>query len=396
MIDIVRDHFNKNFTAEKYHHLLQQIEHLAPNTMGFRIAETPVFIPASFKNKILATCEHIIDFIKDDQFKELTNNSIPQNIQIPGCDSFPQMMVFDFGICKNDLGIVEPQLIEMQGFPSVAGLQYYLDEFYRNTFEIPDDYSSYLNKFHQDKYIRLLKEIILGNSAPKNVILLEFMPEKQKTLIDFICLKKLLGIETVCITQVKSEGTELFYLKGERKIKIERIFNRLIFDDLKEDDWSNIIDLNKEYNVTWINHPEWYYRISKYCLPFLHHEYIPESYFLIDIKQPLPLNEYVLKPLFSYAGMGVIIDVTQKDIDEIKDPENWILQKKVDYAPIIQTPHEPAKAEIRIFYFWKDGEAQPIAVHNLARLSKEKMIGTRYNAEKDWVGGTIAYFEKEK
>src|SRR5690606_9147152 len=110
----------------------------------------------------------------------------------------------------------------------------------------------------------------------------------------------------------------------------------------------------------------------------------------------LNLDEYVLKPLFSFAVMGVIIDVKQEDIDQIKDPENWILQKKVVYDDVIETPDGPAKAEIRIFYFWKEEWERPVAVHNLARLSKGKMIGTRYNHDKTWVGGTIAYFEKQK
>ena len=169
----------------------------------------------------------------------------------------------------------------------------------------------------------------------------------------------------------------------------------MIFDDLKQYDLKDVIDLKQQYDVTWIPHPNWFYRISKFTLPFLQHQYIPETYFLNEVKTPLPLEDYVLKPLFSYAGLGVIIDVTEEDILKIKDPENWILQKKVAYAPIIETPDGRAKAEIRLFYFWKNGWERPIAIHNLARLSKGKMIGTRYNENKNWVGGTIAYFEKD-
>src|SRR5690606_37169005 len=121
----------------------------------------------------------------------------------------------------------------------------------------------------------------------------------------------------------------------------------------------------------------------------------PTTYFLSSIKQiPADLENYVLKPLFSFAGQGVIIDVTDDDITAVKDPENWILQKKVKYADVIATPDEPAKAEIRIFYFWKDGEARPQPANNLARLSKGKMIGVRYNKDKEWVGGSLAYFER--
>ena len=228
------------------------------------------------------------------------------------------------------------------------------------------------------------------------MILLEIYPDQQKTRIDFHATKQLLGIETVCLTKLKSEGKTLFYLKGngEKQI-VKRIYNRLIFDDLQQqENLGEIIDLKNEYDVTWVPHPNWFYRISKFTLPFIDNPFVPETFFLNEVTMPVNLNEYVLKPLFSFAGMGVVIDVTQQDIDNITDPESWILQRKVNYAPIIETPDEPAKAEIRLFYFWKEEWERPIAVHNLARLSKGKMIGTRYNKDKTWVGGTIAYFEK--
>src|SRR5205085_6412972 len=153
--------------------------------------------------------------------------------------------------------------------------------------------------------------------------------------------------------------------------------------------------LFEELDVEWLPHPNWFYRISKYTLPFIKHPNVPETFFLKDIKQPpADLENYVLKPLFSFAGQGVIIDLAPGDIEKIKDPENWILQRKVKYADVIETPDIPAKAEIRIFYFWKDGWNRPAPVNNLGRLSKGKMIGVRYNMDKDWVGGTVAYFEK--
>jgi hypothetical protein len=112
------------------------------------------------------------------------------------------------------------------------------------------------------------------------------------------------------------------------------------------------------------------------------------------VELPTDLENYVLKPLFSFAGQGVVIDIQPADLSAIKDPENWVLQRKVKYADVIETPNGAAKAEIRIFYFWKDGDARPIATNNLARLSKGKMIGVRYNNGKDWVGGSQAYFEQ--
>ncbi|HZI68109.1 MAG TPA: hypothetical protein VFD44_00295, partial [Hanamia sp.] len=127
----------------------------------------------------------------------------------------------------------------------------------------------------------------------------------------------------------------------------------------------------------------------------INHPYVPQTFYLNELKNiPSDLENYVLKPLFSFAGQGVVIDVKEEDIKKVKDPGNWILQRKVKYADIIKTPDIPAKAEIRIFYFWENGKARPAAVSNLARLSKGKMIGVRYNKDKSWVGGSVAYFEK--
>jgi hypothetical protein len=148
-------------------------------------------------------------------------------------------------------------------------------------------------------------------------------------------------------------------------------------------------------DVEWVTHPNWFYRISKFTLPYIHHPFVPKTYFLNEVKQiPTDLENYVLKPLFSFAGQGVVIDITPADIEKITDPENWILQRKVKYADIIQTPDIPAKVEIRMMYTWKDGDARPTLAINLSRLSKGKMIGVRYNKDKEWVGGSVAFFER--
>ena len=394
MINQLRKQFNINFSENHYRLFLNTLEQNCGIKPDFRVAETAVFIDDFFKDKMLETCENIIDFILDDNFKNLTNNSIPNEFNLPNENEKPEMLVFDFGICRNSNNELEPQLIEMQGFPSVYGLQVMINDAMHSIYNIPENWSSFLNGYNKSTYIQLLKEIIFSNIHPENVILLEIEPEKQKTKIDFYCLEKLLGIKTICLKDVISEIDDLYYLNNEKKIKIERIFNRIVFDDLKNHDLTNCIDLKKSYNVEWCPHPNWFYRISKYTLPFLDDPYIPKTYFLNEITQPLNLEEYVLKPLFSYAGMGVKIDVNQEDIDAIPDPENWILQQKVNYADIIETPDGNAKAEIRLFYFWKKEWKRPIAVHNLARLSKGKMIGTRYNENENWVGGTIAFFEE--
>ena len=201
----------------------------------------------------------------------------------------------------------------------------------------------------------------------------------------------------VCLTELIKEGRQLYYLNEGRKTRVERIFNRVIFDDLHQQS-PEVREKGKimfeDLDVEWAPHPNWFYRISKYTLPLIRHRYVPPTFFLNNLKEiPADLENYVLKPLFSFAGQGVIIDLTPGDISKISDPANWILQRKVKYADVIRTPDGAAKAEIRVFYFWKDGEPRPIATNNLARLSKGKMIGVRYNKDKEWVGGSFCLFE---
>ncbi len=392
----LRQQFNENFTEGKYKAYMAEIEALHPGALDFRNAETPVFIGKDFKNKMLSACEDIIDVITAPNFKELTDRSIPADLKVPGEDDHPQFVVFDFGICKNEQDELEPQLIEMQGFPTLFAFQSYHSAITAKYANLPSEYSSYLNGYDRESYVTELRDIIVGGHDPSHVILLEIFPEQQKTRIDFYCTEELLGIKTVCLTKLKADGRTLYYEDNGEKRIIKRIYNRLIFDDLQQQEGlKDIVDLSKPYDVEWVPHPNWFYRISKFTLPFIQNPYVPETWFLNEVKQPVNLNEFVLKPLFSFAGMGVVIDVTQADIDNVKDPENWILQRKVNYAPIIETMDEPAKAEIRLFYFWKDEWKRPIAVNNLARLSKGKMIGTRYNKDKSWVGGTVAFFEKD-
>jgi hypothetical protein len=226
---------------------------------------------------------------------------------------------------------------------------------------------------------------------------LEIKPEQQKTRIDFYCTQDYLQIPIVCLTDLILEGKELFYQKEGRKIQIKRIYNRIIFDELSlmKAELGDVVDITQPLDVEWVSHPNWFYRISKFMLPLIRHPFVPKTFYLNEVTQiPADLENYVLKPLYSFAGQGVIIDVTKEDIENVADPENWILQGKVKYADVIKTPNIPAKAEIRIFYFWPKGAARPIAVNNLARLSKGKMIGVRYNKDKDWVGGSVAFFEK--
>lgn len=398
MVPQLREAFNQQFTPQKYADFLQELNAVHPGQLDFRVAETPIFIPKSFLQQALDACESIVDVLTSETYNQQSHNAIPAHLRVPGTDAHPQFIAFDFGICRAADGSLEPQLIEMQGFPSLFAFQVLLPEVNRRHFDLPEGYDHYINGFTKESYIELLKKIILGIEKPENVILLEIFPDKQKTRIDFFCTEDYLGIKTVCLTELVLEGKDLYYYLDGVKTKIHRIYNRLIFDDLFQQP-ADIQEKGKifqqELNVTWVPHPGWFYRISKYSLPFINHHNVPYTRFLSDVTQvPADLHNYVVKPLFSFAGQGVIIDVTPEALEKIEDGENWILQQKVEYADVIQTPGEAAKAEIRLFYFWEEGAARPVATNNLARLSKGKMVGVRYNKDKDWVGGTYCLFEK--
>jgi len=398
MVSTLRTQFNNNFSQDNYTAYIQALNKLHPAGIDFRIAETPIFVDKAFTSKMLNACEHIIDVITQTNFDIITERAIPEELKVKGEQGNCQFIALDFGICENEKGELEPQLIEMQGFPSLFAYQIDHAAITEHFFDIPSNYSTLLSGLTSESYITLLKEIILGNHAPENVVLLEILPHQQKTKIDFYSTEKYVGIKAICVTELIKEGNALFYLLNGVKTPIHRIYNRVIFDDLNKQSEAvknagNI--MFEELDVEWAPHPNWFYRISKYTLPFIQHPYVPETRFLDKVAQlPTDLENYVLKPLFSFAGQGVIIDIEAGDIEKITDPENWILQKKVQYANVIPTPDVPAKAEIRIFYFWKDGAARPIPTNNLARLSKGKMIGVRYNQDKTWVGGSLAYFER--
>jgi len=397
MIPEIRTKFNNDFTEKKYQEFLLDLESKHPGDIPFRVAETPVFISKDFTGKMLDACEAIVDIITNPDFKEQTERAIPKDENVPIENEHTDFIAFDFGICENKKGELEPQLVEMQGFPTLFAFQAYYASVIEKHFDIPENFSPYLNGYDKESYLQFLNEIILNGHKPENVILLELKPHEQKTRIDFYCTHDYLNIPIVCLTDLIQEGRKLFYKKDGKKIEIKRIYNRIIFDELSQikDSLGDVVDITKPFDVEWVPHPNWFYRISKFTLPLIHHPYVPETFYLNELKKlPDDLENYVLKPLFSFAGQGVIIDVTKNDIDSVKDPENWILQRKVKYADVIKTPNIPAKAEIRIFYFWKKGAARPVAVNNLARLSKGKMIGVRYNMDKDWVGGSIVYFEK--
>ncbi len=394
MIKNYRQEFNTNFTAKKYDEFLAELQKGYPE-IPFRVAETPIFISKALKEKLIAAGQEIINLIKQPNFKALTQKAIPTQWGVPNENEHPHFLTFDYGLCKDENGEITPMLIEMQGFPSLYGFQSHLAETYKKSFDLNPNLTPYFNGLNQNSYFNLLKKVIIGNYQPQQVALMDIDAKEQKTAIDFFVTAKHLGIKILALNEIIKEGKKLFYQENGTKIELKRIYNRLIFDEVGEntDIFKNSFDPREELEIEWITHPNWFYRISKYTMPFLKSKFVPQTLFLNELKSiPIDLENYVLKPLFSFAGMGVIIDVTKADFKQITDPENWILQRKVIYEPIVQALDAGVKAEIRMMYLWPEGEEPQLCI-NLGRLSRGKMIGVRYNKDFDWVGGTVGLME---
>lgn len=389
--------FNQSFSEKGYEEFVEYLNAAFPGQLDFRVAETPVFIPGELKDKILRASEEIIETILSPGFRERTDRAVPPNQHVPGENAHTSFLAIDYAICRSDKGELVPQLIELQGFPSIFGYQAFLSETFKDFFDIPQNFGYLFGSASLEEYIPRLKALILGDEQPENVILLEIFPEKQKTRIDFAVTEQMLGIKAICYTKLIREGRQLYYENDGRKIQVKRIYNRLIFDDLfNYPDLQTSYHFTDEVNVQWVGHPNWFFRISKFAMPFLKGEFVPETRFLSDYEGifPTDLGNYVLKPLFSFAGSGVQLHVTKQHLEAIDDPENYILQRKVAYEPVIQSPDGLVKCEIRMMYGWPDDAQKPDLLISLSRLSRGEMIGVRYNKDFTWVGGSASFFEQ--
>ncbi len=394
MIPHIRQQYNQAFTEEKYQAFTADLSAYGIEPK-FRTSETPVFIPKYLSDKLVEASEQLVDIFINPDFKAKTASATPTKFRVPNETDYPDFISIDFAICQNEKGELYPQLIEMQGFPTLV---YYLDvtaHRFRKHFDISDKLTHYFSGLNQESYHDLVGKVILGNQPKENVVLVEVDPDNQKTQIDFLFTKKILGIETVCLSKLKKSGREVYYEKEGKKIPVHRIYNRLIFDDIEKrsDFLKDAVDIREDLNVEWVSHPNWFFRISKYTLPLLDTPYVPASQFLDKNNLPDDLSKYVLKPLHSFAGQGVILDVKPSDIEAVNDPLNYVLQKKIEYASVVDTPVGKRKCEIRMLYAWEAGKDRPTLVINLARMS-EGMIGVNYNKATRWSGGTVAFFEK--
>jgi len=396
MIAALRNNINANFDRKQYEKFLQILQEDCQHSIDFRVAESPVFIPKQLQLKLESACQEIISTLQSAEFLEASKKAVPEDLNVKNLSSHSNFICIDFAICRDSNNELEPQLIELQGFASLYGWMNYLGNAYQKEFSITSKYTHLLGGLNQTFYIELLRRTIIGEHNPYEVILLEIEPHKQKTRVDFYLTQALLGIEVVCLSELVQTGKKLFYHKNGKTIEVKRIYNRVIFDDLQNNThFTYKVNLFDDLEVEWVSHPNWFYQISKYSMPFLKHAFVPETKFLNKVKEiPENLENYVLKPLFSFAGAGVIIDVKESDIKSIKDPENWILQKKVTYTEAIDTPEGGVKCEVRMMYLWPDEDEKPTLAISLTRLSRGKMIGVNFNKDLNWVGSTVSFFEQ--
>jgi hypothetical protein len=392
-----RQRFNDTFSVAKYNAFINDITNDFDYKVTFRIGETPFFITNELKAQLFDGCQQVIDFIKKDDFKALTNRALELNRKVPNEDDHTTFLAIDFGICEED-GEIVPKLIEVQGFPSLFNFQNHLSQKFVNHYPFLSELTPFFNGLNKESYLKLIDEVICNNLPKENVILLEIEPEKQNTKIDFYYCKRDIGIPVVCVTELYQKGNQLFYNNDKGvEIHVKRIYNRVIFDELDlRTDLKLNFDFSSDLDVEWAGHPNWFFRISKFILPYLKGKYFIETTLVSDLKEiPTDLENYVLKPLFSFSGSGVIFHVKLGDIEAVKEKDLYILQKKVNYKPIIQSPDGKVKAEVRLLAVWKKDAPAPTLVTNLVRLSRGEMIGVKFNKDKDWVGGTVGLFEKD-
>lgn len=381
MIPELRQHFNANFTSEKYQRFLQEIDALSGTHVKFRLCETPCFFPPELLQKMVRYGEELThQLLSNPDYLAASRAEVPYKYNVPGESPHPLFIQADFGIDAHQ----EPKLVEIQGFPSLYAFQPFLAQAYRDVYDLPSD----LDYVFVSDYNELLRQAIVGDHDPENVILMEIDPIEQKTLCDFTLTEKLCGVKTVSIKDVVKRGNRLYY--GDTPV--ERIYNRAIVDELQRKGIEPGFDFRDDLDVEWAGHPNWYFRISKFSLPYFHHASVPKTWFLRDVRElPADPENYVLKPLYSFAGLGVVVGPTLEQLKSV-DPGSYILQEKVNFAPVIETPEGPAKAEVRIMYIWLD-ELQ--AVTTIIRMGRGKMMGVDHNRDMAWVGASAAFFPHE-
>ena len=391
MIPSLRKQFNANYTPEKYQELLRLLAERCGTPVQFRVSETPCFFPKLLLDEMAQYGKELIQQLGSLEYRKASFDSIPPEFNVPRESSHPMFIQVDFGLIRDEAGNLQPKLVELQGFPSLYAYQAMLSQVYQEVFELDDSLTYLLGGLDWEGYKKLLRRAVVGNHDPHEVILMEIDPLHQKTLPDFLLTEKLLGIPTVSITDISKRGNQLFFEKDGHRVQIKRIYNRAIVDELVRKKLKLDFAFTDDLDVEWAGHPNWYFRMSKFSLPFLKHQCLPKTWFLDRVERiPDDLGNYVLKPLFSFAGLGVIMNLTKDDLAAVPSDQRsqYILQERMNFEPVIETPHGGTKAEIRVMYIWLE-ELQPVMV--IVRMGRGLMMGVDHNKNLEWVGSSAGF-----
>jgi hypothetical protein len=392
MIPALRQHFNANFTPEKYQRLLKLLEERCGTPVKFRVCETPCFLPKALIDQMSEYGKALIQQLNNIEYRKASSAAIPDQFKVPRESQKPLFVQVDFGLVRDKSGKLQPKLVELQGFPSLYAYQAMLSQCYGEVFGLDPNLKYLLGGLDWEGYKKLLRRAIVGDHDPKHVILMEIDPLHQKTLPDFLLTEKLLGVKTVPITDVRKVGKFLFYENEGKRTPIMRIYNRAIVDEMVRKDLKMSFQLTDEIEVEWAGHPNWFFRMSKFSLPYLRHECVPKTWFLDRVEQiPKDLGNYVLKPLFSFAGLGVIINLKSEDLAAIPKEKRsqYILQERMNFEPVIETPLGGDKVEVRIMYIWLD---ELLPVMTIIRMGRGLMMGVDHNRNMEWVGSSAGFY----
>ncbi len=390
MIPSYRQAFNSQFTPEKYDRMRREMTARCGMDIPFALCETPCFFPSTLVDRMCEDGKELIRQLVDNpEYHKVSEASIPARFRVPNEAPHPMFIQVDFGL-ERDSGELQPKLVELQAFPSLYAYQPVLAQAYMDVFGLDTKLRYYLSGLDASSYKQLLQEAIVAGHDPANVILMEVHPEEQKTRPDFLLTERLLGIRTVCITKIRKHGRRLFYDEGGKQVPIERIYNRAIVDELERKGIALPFDFRDDMDVEWAGHPNWYFRISKYAIPYLKHPSVPQTWFLDQLSEvPADLENFVLKPLYSFAGLGVVIAPSRRDIYAIPPAKRgeYILQERLNFTPVVETPHGMTKVELRIMYVWLD-ELRPVLT--IVRMGRGLMMGVDQNKNMAWVGSSAA------
>ena len=395
MIERLRRAFNGAWSEAAYEDLKAGLVAEAGCPISFRVCETPVFLRADLRDAMVAGALEIWEQLLTPERLEHSKAAVPPAFDMPGTDAHPLFAQADFAIAREGDKLV-PRLIELQGFPSLYGFQFVQNRMLRDRLRPREDLECLFSGLDEEGYLRAVGEAILGGLAAQNVVLLDIDPRSQGTYPDFRVTEKLFGIRPVAPCEVTKRGRELWYERDGNATRILRIYNRLIVDELVATGATLPFDFRDDLDVQWAGHPNWFFRWSKHSLPGLRHPLVPEALLLSELDRvPSDLENWVLKPLFSFSGLGVQVDVTRADLERVPaaNRASTMLMRKVEYAPAVLSPTgEWSRVEIRIMFLWRDG--RPKAMTTLARLSQGPMMGVKYNKDKTWVGSTGCLWPK--